>query len=93
MGSHSLFQRVVALWKMTEALHMLGDYEREFEYAELGLERFPDVGNFYLAKARALAAMGLAAEATEVIDACLPVKLREGGVQPGVGVRDDGDRL
>jgi tetratricopeptide (TPR) repeat protein len=74
-----------ALWKMTEALHMLGDYEREFEYAELGLERFPDVGNFYLAKARALAAMGLAAEATEVIDACLPVRLREGEYNQGLG--------
>jgi tetratricopeptide (TPR) repeat protein len=70
---------------MTEALHMLGDYEREFEYAELGLERFPDVGNFYLAKARALAAMGLAAEATEVIDACLPVRLREGEYNQGLG--------
>jgi tetratricopeptide (TPR) repeat protein len=72
---------------MTDALHMLGDYERELEYAELGLERFPDVGNIYLAKARALAAMGLAAEATEVIDACLSVRLREGGANiPGVNL-------
>jgi tetratricopeptide (TPR) repeat protein len=69
-----------ALWKMTEALHMLGDYEREFEYAELGLERFPDVGNLHYAKARALAAMGHAVEAKEVVDACLPVRLREGGL-------------
>jgi tetratricopeptide (TPR) repeat protein len=65
---------------MTGALHMLGDYERELEYADLGLERFPDVGYLHYAKARALAAMGLAAEATEVIDACLPVRLREGEV-------------
>jgi tetratricopeptide (TPR) repeat protein len=73
---------VLAWWSlrwMTEALHMLGDYERELEYAELGLERFPDVGQFHFAKARALAAMGLAAGATEVIDACLPVRLSEGG--------------
>jgi len=68
---------------MTEALHMLGDYERELEYAELGLERFPDVGQFHAAKARALAAMGLVVEATEVIDACLPVKLREPGYNLG----------
>jgi tetratricopeptide (TPR) repeat protein len=64
---------------MTDALHMLGDYERELQYADLGLEQFPDVGNIYLAKARALAAMGLAAEATEVIDACLPVRFSEAG--------------
>jgi tetratricopeptide (TPR) repeat protein len=71
------------LERMTDAHHMLGDHERELEYAELGLERFPDVGNFYLAKARALAAMGLAAEAKEVIDACLPVRLRESGYNLG----------
>jgi len=68
---------------MTEALHMLGDYQRELEYADLGLERFPDVGNIHLAKARALAAMGLVVEAKEVIDACLPVKLRESGSNLG----------
>jgi tetratricopeptide (TPR) repeat protein len=64
---------------MTNALHMLGDYQRELEYANLGLERFPDVGGVHLVKARALAAMGLVVEAKEVIDACLPVKLREPG--------------
>jgi tetratricopeptide (TPR) repeat protein len=68
-----------SLWEMTKALHMLGDYERELEYANLGLDRFPDVGDINLAKARALAAMGLVGEAEQVIDACLPIKLREEG--------------
>jgi tetratricopeptide (TPR) repeat protein len=71
------------LQTMTDALHMLGDHERELEYAELGLERFPDVGYLHHAKARVMAAMGLAAEATEVIDACLPVRLRESGYNLG----------
>jgi TolB-like protein len=76
----------VAWWSldaMTKALHMLGDYERELEYADLGLERHPDVGSLHLAKARALSAMGLAEEVKEVIDACLPVRLREGGYNLG----------
>jgi len=68
---------------MTAALHMLGDYQRELEYADVGLERLPDVGRFHAAKARALAAMGLVVEAKEVIDACLSVRLREGGYNVG----------
>jgi tetratricopeptide (TPR) repeat protein len=68
-----------SLLVMTNSLHMLGDYERELEYADLGLEKFPNVAGLHVAKARALAAMGLAVEAKEVIDACFPVKLRESG--------------
>jgi tetratricopeptide (TPR) repeat protein len=69
----------VPLRFMMNSLHMLGDYERELEYADLGLERFPNVASVHFAEARALAAMGLPVQATEVIDACLPVRLREGG--------------
>lgn len=50
------------LMKMTAAHHMLGNYGRELEYAELGLDRFPGVAPFYLARLRALAAMGRVAE-------------------------------
>jgi tetratricopeptide (TPR) repeat protein len=66
------------LMKMTSAQHMLGDYERELEYAGLGLKRFPGLANFFFAKARALAAMGRTELVDEVIDEFLRVQTRGG---------------
>ena len=69
----------IAWWpllKMTAAHHMLGDYERELEYAELGLERFPGVASVYLARLRALAALGQAGAVDKVIDEFLRVQTR-----------------
>jgi len=66
------------LMKMTAAHHMLGHYERELEYAELGLENFPGVAPFYLARLRALAAMGQVGAVDKVIGDFLRVQTRGG---------------
>jgi len=66
------------LMKMTAAHHMLGDYKRELEYAELGFERCPGVAFFFYAEARALAAMGQAGAINEVIDEFLRVQTHGG---------------
>jgi DNA-binding winged helix-turn-helix (wHTH) protein len=63
------------LW-LTSSLHMVGDYERELEFAEEGLDRFPDVAALHRAKARALAAMGRIEELDRFIDAFPAVQLR-----------------
>jgi tetratricopeptide (TPR) repeat protein len=63
---------------MTSAQHMLGDYERELEYAEFGFEHSPGLAHFFYAKARALAAMGRTELVDEVIDEFLRVQTRGG---------------
>ncbi len=62
------------LWYITAACHMLGDYERGLEYANLGLERHPGVANFFWQKARALAALGRIQEVEAVVDEFLRVQ-------------------
>jgi tetratricopeptide (TPR) repeat protein len=59
------------------AHHMLGEYEKELEYAELGLKHFPDGEGFYLGKAGALAALGETAKVSRVIDELLRVQTRD----------------
>jgi tetratricopeptide (TPR) repeat protein len=63
---------------MTSAQHMLGDHERELEYAELGLKHSPDLAHFFYAKARALAAMGRTELVDDVVDEFLRVQTRGG---------------
>jgi tetratricopeptide (TPR) repeat protein len=72
------------LGAMAIAQHLVGDYEKELEYAELGIERFPDVGNFYRHKAGALAALGQAEAVQTVIEDCTQLKLREPGLTAGL---------
>jgi hypothetical protein len=57
---------------------MLGDYGRELEYANLGLERFPGVAHFSYARARALAAMGQMRAVNEVVDEFLRIQTHGG---------------
>jgi tetratricopeptide (TPR) repeat protein len=64
---HFLFDSLVPR-SMAEAHHTLGNYERELEYAELGLERFPDESDFYFAKVRALAGLGEPEAVNEVVE-------------------------
>jgi tetratricopeptide (TPR) repeat protein len=68
-------------WVMTDAHHMLGDYEQELGYANLGLERFPNRGGLFRAKARALAAMGQVEAVSQLIDEYLSIRVR--GPAPG----------
>jgi tetratricopeptide (TPR) repeat protein len=56
--------------------HALGEYPEELHWANIALERFPDVGNFYVAKARALSALQRADSVSEVIEKCSRERLR-----------------
>jgi tetratricopeptide (TPR) repeat protein len=67
LSGHALFDSIVP-GLLAEAHHTLGNYERELEYANLGLEHFPEESDFYFAKVRALAAMGQAEAANDVIE-------------------------
>jgi len=73
-GDYAWYPRL----NITVAHHMLGDYERELEQANLSLERFPDVAPLFQAKARALAAMGQAEAVDELIDEFLRLQTRGG---------------
>jgi tetratricopeptide (TPR) repeat protein len=53
---------------LTEAYHMLGNYERELEYARFELEHFPDESYSYFGLVRALAGMGRIEAVKEVVD-------------------------
>jgi tetratricopeptide (TPR) repeat protein len=66
------------LTKMTAAQHMLGNYQREIEYAELGLEHFPGLAYLFFARARALSAMDRIAEVDAVVNEFLRVQTRGG---------------
>jgi len=63
---------------MTIAQHMVGNYERELEYADRGLGRFPDVVSMYLAKVKALAAMGRTEELYRVVEEVARTQTRFG---------------
>jgi hypothetical protein len=60
---------------------MLGEYERELEYANFGLERFPHQAVFYSHKACALAAMGRTEAVDKIIDEVL--RVQTSGVSAG----------
>jgi len=66
-------------WEFTtpaESYHLLGDYERENEAADRGLERFPDIGHLYRHKAAALAGMGRVKSVSEIVADCLRLPIR-----------------
>jgi tetratricopeptide (TPR) repeat protein len=66
-----------ALGRASAAHHLLGEYERHLEWANVGLEMFPDVGQFFSHKCAALAGMGRPDAVNGVIDDCSRVQLRE----------------
>jgi tetratricopeptide (TPR) repeat protein len=66
-SGRALFDSVVPGF-LAEAHHTLGNYERELEYANLGLESYPEESDFYFAKLRALAAMGQVEAVNDVIE-------------------------
>jgi tetratricopeptide (TPR) repeat protein len=86
------------LSRMTDLQHMVGDYEQELQYANLGRERFPDVAAFFTAKARALAAMGKTDAVYQVIEEFRSAQIRGratlGGfaVQAAIELRAHGQR-
>jgi len=73
----------LALHTALRAHHLLGEYEQALEWANVGLEIFPDVGYFYCHKGAALAAMGRLDAVDSVIDECTRVQLRESTVNAG----------
>ena len=76
----------IAWWPLdraTQAYHLLGEYEKELIWANMALERFPDIGDFYWAKARALVAMGKVDTAIQVIDECTRTDLRSATTHAG----------
>jgi tetratricopeptide (TPR) repeat protein len=68
---------------LAQSYHLLGEYDRELECANLGLERYPDVGNFFYYRSAALAAMGQVKDVRETIDECRRVQIRARTVDPG----------
>ena len=61
---------------LTQAYHMLSDYERELEVADQAIRTFPDVLSVRGGKVRALAALGRLEELSRVIDDSLAVQSR-----------------
>ena len=72
-----------ALRLVAQAHHSLEEYEQELEWANEGLEIFPDVGNFFYHKGAALAAMGRLDAVHSVIDECTRVQLRQSAMSAG----------
>ncbi len=75
MGGPERFLRhgIMALFwygNLTDALHKLGDYQRELDVAREARERFPDVVYSWKDEARALAALGRIEEVNQVLDEC-----------------------
>ena len=69
-----------------QALHMLGNYERELEESKRAQEYAPGVHLFLMAEARALAALGRVAEVTRVSERSL-------STGPVAGARHDAGRV
>jgi tetratricopeptide (TPR) repeat protein len=67
----------------SQAQHSLGEYEQQLEWANVGLELFPDVGDFFYHKGAALAAMGRLDAVDSVIEECARVQLRESAMNAG----------
>ena len=67
----------------SQAYHSLGEYEQQLEWANVGLEMFPDVGDFFYHKGAALAAMGRLEAVESVIEECARVQLRESAMNAG----------
>jgi serine/threonine protein kinase/tetratricopeptide (TPR) repeat protein len=75
MGGPGKFQRhgIMALFwygNLTDALHKLGDYQRELDVAREAREHFPDVVYSWKDEARALAALGRIEEVNQVLEEC-----------------------
>jgi serine/threonine protein kinase/tetratricopeptide (TPR) repeat protein len=70
-----------AYWALNLALgahHQLEEYEQALEWADIGLEIFPDVGVLYYQKGAALAGLGRLEVVNSVIDECTRTQLRGG---------------
>ncbi len=72
--------RPSAWWPLNlviNAHHALGEFEEALEWADVGIDMFPDVGAFYTHKASALAAEGRIEAVHAVIEQCTRMQLRE----------------
>jgi class 3 adenylate cyclase/tetratricopeptide (TPR) repeat protein len=63
---------------LTEALHLLGEYNQELVQSRMGQQYYPDWIWFYTDEVRALAALGRVEEITKVIDKCNTISSRSG---------------
>jgi tetratricopeptide (TPR) repeat protein len=72
-----------ALRLVMQSHHSLGEYEQALEWANVGLEIFPDVGDFFRHKGGTLAAMGRLDDLNKVIDECTRVQLRDSAMNAG----------
>jgi tetratricopeptide (TPR) repeat protein len=75
MGGPDKFMRhglMAYFWyaNFTDALHQVGEYERELDVIREARERFPDVVHPWLVEARALAAMGRIDELNRLLQEC-----------------------
>jgi tetratricopeptide (TPR) repeat protein/tRNA A-37 threonylcarbamoyl transferase component Bud32 len=75
VGGPGKFQRhgIMALFwyaNLTDALHKLGDYQRELDVAQEAREHFPDVVYSWVDEARALAALGRIEELNQLLQEC-----------------------
>ena len=73
-------------WPMTalaRAYHMNGDYKGQLRVAQEGLQRFPDVLDFYSHEVAALAALGRLDEIEKVVEDCQSVPRRPSAGTPG----------
>jgi tetratricopeptide (TPR) repeat protein len=75
-----------AFWALSLAIgahHQLEEYEQALEWADIGLEIFPDVGILYYHKGAALAGMGRLGAVNSVIEDYSRVQLRESSMNAG----------
>jgi len=64
------FDSVLSAW------HLLGEYEQQLKWANVGLDLFPDRARFYYHKAAALVAMGRLEDVNRVVDVCARTPLK-----------------
>jgi len=63
---------------LTEALHLLGEHQRELAEAQRARETYPEILEARAAQVRALAALGRVDEVTRVVEECLAASSRMG---------------
>jgi tetratricopeptide (TPR) repeat protein len=68
---------------VAHAHHALGEYEEQLRWADVGRQRYPDVGEFFFHIAAADAATGRADAVKGVMDECTRVRLRESARNAG----------
>jgi hypothetical protein len=72
--------------QMTSAQHLLGNYEKELEYANAACAHFPDSAVFFQRRARALVGLGELEKVNQVIEDLLAINARDGSA--GVAMSD-----